>query len=98
MRFPSLFDSLVYPGDIFTEPGVDPGLVRSATAVSPAGEAEDCGSHLARLWKVEEADSRAAAVSLAGVHAALSIHSQSVEIKKKSILLPPGVQRKTFRW
>ena len=49
------------------EPGVDPRLVRSATAVAPAGDAEGGGSQLPVLRQAEQTDGGAPAVPLAGV-------------------------------
>ena len=58
------------------ELGVDPGLVRSATAVAPAGDAEGGGSQLPELRDGEETDCRASAVPLAGVQPSLQTLSQ----------------------
>ena len=51
--------------------GVDARLVRSATAVAPAGDAESGGPQLSVLRHREETDGRPTAVSLAGVQTSL---------------------------
>ena len=58
------------------ELGVDPGLVRSATAVAPAGDAEGGGSQLPVLRQAEQTDGGAPAVPLAGVQTSLQTLSQ----------------------
>ena len=76
--------------------GVDARLVRSATAVPPAGDAEGGGPQLSVLRHREETDGRATAVSLAGVQTSLQTTSQ-ISPSFTNKISPPVVQRRTSR-